>query len=228
MKKFLIAATSLTALVAFAGSASAADPVVDLEYDWTGPYIGLQAGYGWGDSDTTTFDDTGVAFPGSDGSTNINGFIGGLHAGWNWQSDAIVFGIEADVNLANIDGTFTFANGDDFTTDVQATGNLRARLGFAMDRALIYATGGLAVADVELGAFDIGTLVREEDNKTYFGYTVGGGLEYAFTDALSARVEYRYTDLGEKNFNWATSFPAFNGDYDIDFHTVQAGLSWHF
>jgi outer membrane immunogenic protein len=151
-----------------------------------------------------------------------------LHAGWNWQSGALVFGIEADVNLANIDGTFTFLNGDEFTTDVQATGNLRARIGFAMDRALIYATGSLAIADVELGTLFLAGPTREEDNKTYFGYTVGGGLEYAFTDALSARVEYRYTDLGEENFDWATAFPTFNGDYDITFHTVQAGLSWHY
>ena len=131
MKKFLIAATALSGLLAFAGSASAADLAVPVDpvYDWTGPYIGLQAGYGWGDLDTTTFTDAGVAVPTSDGSADIEGFIGGLHAGWNWQSDALVFGIEADVNLA-VDGTFTFANGDDFTTDVQATADLRARLGF--------------------------------------------------------------------------------------------------
>ncbi len=151
-----------------------------------------------------------------------------MHAGWNWQSDALVFWIEGDVNIADIDGDFTFANGDEFTTDVQFTGSLRARLGFAMNRALIYATGGLSAADVELGAFNFAGAIREEDNETYLGFTVGGGLEYAFTDALSARVEYRYTDLGEENFNWATSFPGFNGDYDVTFHAIQAGLTWHF
>lgn len=224
MKKFLAAATALSAVVAFAGPAAAADPIVDAAYDWKGPYIGLQAGYGWGDSETSQFFDTG-AFIDSH-SADLEGFIGGLHAGWNWQSDALVFGIEGDVSAADIDGTYTFPIVDEYTTDVQFTGSLRARLGFAMDRALIYATGGLAVADVELGLLHGG--IREEDNKTYLGFTVGGGLEYAFTDTFSAGLEYRYTDLGKKNFGWDTANPAFNGDYDVIFHTVQARLSWHF
>jgi outer membrane immunogenic protein len=124
----------------------------------------------------------------------------------NWQMNAIVFSIEADINFSNIDGTFTFANDDEFTTDVQLNGSLRGRLGYVFDRALVYATGGLAIADVEQGALNFERLTRENDNETYFGFTVGGGFQYAFSDALSGRIEYRYTNLGEENFNWPTSF----------------------
>lgn len=225
-KPLLVATTSLLMVT----GAHAADlaPVPEV-YDWSGFYIGLQAGYAWGDLDVTTFEDDGTPAPNSDGSTDIEGIIGGAHAGWNIQLDSIVLGIEADVNATDIDGTFTFDNGDNFSADINVAGSIRGRLGFAFDRALIYGTGGLTIADVELGTLNFGAVNDEEtDHKTYFGYTVGGGLEYAFSDSLSARVEYRYTDLGDKNFDWDTAFPDFNGDYDISYHMVQGGLSWHF
>jgi outer membrane immunogenic protein len=200
----------------------------DAPYDWTGAYIGLQAGHGWGDSVTSIFLDTVDEPSVPDGPADIEGFIGGLHAGWNWEFDNLVFGLEADANLANIDGSFTFEDELELTTDIQAAGSLRGRIGFAVDRALIYGTGGLAVADVELGVVTVGELMREEKSQSYFGYTVGAGVEFVFTDDLSTRIEYRYTDLGNENFNWATVFSGYNADYDIDFHSVQAGLSWHF
>lgn len=230
MKKSCLFVAS-AALLAVTNSAMAADydDPPPSAYDWSGPYIGLQAGYAWGDLDVTTFADAGGGpVAGAGGSTDIKGFIGGAHAGWNFQIESIVLGLEADINGSTVDGTFTFANGDDFTADIDVAGSFRGRLGFAFDRALIYGTGGLAIASVELGTLNFGAGIREKDTQTYVGYTVGGGIEYAFSDSLSGRIEYRYTDLGTENFDWEAAFPVANGDYDLDYHMVQGGLSWHF
>ena len=94
----------------------------------------------------------------------------------NWQMNAIVFSIEADINFSNIDGTFTFANDDEFTTDVQLNGSLRGRLGYVFDRALVYATGGLAIADVEQGALNLRNTHARKRQRDLFGFTVGGGF----------------------------------------------------
>lgn len=196
-------------------------------YDWTGPYIGLQLGYGWGDLDNPVFTDGGDPFPGGDVTGDFDGVIGGVHAGWNFQHDIFVFGIEGDVNLTDLKDDIPTPDPDEFRPiDIELTGSLRARAGLAFDRILIYATGGLAVADVELGVEEDGS--SDDTNETYWGYTIGGGLEYAIWDSLSARVEYRYTDLGTENYDWDTIFAAFNADYEIDYHTVQGGISWHF
>ena len=217
MKKCLIAATALSGLLAFAGSASAADLAapVDPVHDWSGFYVGLQGGYGWGNDNNEV---SGAI------EEDLEGFVGGAHLGWNSQVDSIVFGLEADVEASFMDADLS-AGVNTADLDMNVLGSLRARIGYAIDAVLIYATGGLAVADFD---YEISNGVATESfDDTPLGYTVGGGVEVAFTETLSGRLEYRYTDLGSESFTSAL-FPVDTFDADYDFHAVRAGISWNF
>jgi outer membrane immunogenic protein len=241
VKKLLL---SCAALILMGAMAKAADIIEPTAYDWTGPYIGLQGGYAWGENDVEVGDPVTAAIAGfsadsdpitlnppADGSIGIDGWAGGLHLGYLWQHDSLVLGIEGDGEFADIDGdTDVFANAGDtdptgtLEQDIDWLASLRLRAGFAMDRALIYATGGLAVGGVELTAEDNASGDSLSESDTQWGWTVGGGLDYAFTDDLSGRVEYRYTDLGKSEITVEGQ------DFEVDatFHAVRAGLSWHF
>lgn len=223
----------------------AADIIEPTAYDWTGPYIGIQGGYAWGENDVevgdpllsdvievTALDSDPITLdPPDDGSIGIDGWVGGLHIGYLWQHDSFVFGVEGDGEFADINGdTDVFVNEGDadptgtLEQEIDWLASLRLRTGFAMDRALIYATGGLAVGGVELTAEDNASGDSLSESDTEWGWTLGGGLEFAFTDELSARIEYRYTDLGKSDITVEGQ------DFEVEntFHAVRAGLSWHF
>src|SRR5690606_18496981 len=114
---------------------------------------------------------------------NVHGFIGGIHAGHNWQSGAAVFGIEADLNYTNLRGNENFSYwpggpmGElSFRSNWQ--GSLRGRLGYAADTWLFYLTAGGAIAHGKLTASYAGNSVS--DTNTHFGWTIGAGVEKAF------------------------------------------------
>lgn len=182
---------------------------------WSGFYAGLQGGYAWGDNDVTT---SYLGVPYNYGYSS-SGFVGGIHAGYNWQMNRLVVGVESDLEGSNISGTGS--NGiSTHTTDVDWLGSLRARFGIAADRTLFYATGGLAYGDVheaELVPGSDGTVFRT-------GWTAGLGLEHQISRGLSARLEYRYTDLGTST----NTFQGVADRSDVSFGAVRAGLSWKF
>ena len=200
-------------------------------FTWTGFYLGAQVGYGWNANENDIVLPTGFVVQRGDFGDSGDGFLAGVHAGYNYQIGSFVIGVEGDV-----EGVF----GDDDDGDVVVIGpgggvftnyglagnaldwqgSVRARAGFAFDRALIYATGGFAFGGVS-GSF--GLLDSGDDNLT--GWTLGAGIEYAFTNNLTTRLEYRYTnfDGGNNVFNNVTL-----GSNDIEFHTVRAGLSYKF
>ncbi|MDF2972412.1 MAG: hypothetical protein K0R61_2862, partial [Microvirga sp.] len=197
MKKILLASV---ALFGFAGAASAADlpmraappaPIIAAAplFTWTGFYVGVNAGYGWSNDD---FDAVDLADEDDDG-----GFVGGAQVGYNYQIGSFVVGLEGDIQYADFgaDGTFDFDGDGVFDDDFDSSdwfGTVRARAGVAFDRALIYATGGFAFAD--------------DAN----GWTVGGGVEYAFTNNLSAKIEGLYVNLDNDD-----DFPGFDGETDF-------------
>ena len=205
MKKILLASV---ALFGFAGAAAAADlpmraappaPIIAAApiFTWTGFYVGVNAGFGWSNDD---FDSVDLADEGDDG-----GFVGGAQVGYNYQIGSFVVGLEGDIQYADFgrEGAFVV---DGTTYDVDNSdwfGTVRARAGVAFDRALIYATGGFAFAD--------------DAN----GWTVGGGVEYAFTNNLSAKIEGLYVNLDSDD-----DFPGFDGE--TDFGVVRAGLNFRF
>ena len=209
MKKILLASV---ALFGFAGAASAADlpvraappaPMIAAVpvFTWTGFYVGVNAGYGWNANDSITVG--GVTFDLDD----EGGFVGGVHAGYNYQIGSFVVGLEGDIQYADFgrEGAFVV---DGTTYDVDNSdwfGTVRARAGVAFDRALIYATGGFAFAD------------------NASGWTVGGGVEYAFTNNLSAKIEGLYVNLDQDD-----NFPGLDLDNDAEFGVVRAGLNFRF
>lgn len=234
MKKYLMAGA---AVILFGTAAHAADIVEPTVYDWTGPYIGLQGGYGWGESDVegkgeasspaiTALDSEPVEPPDNSGSVDLEGFVGGAHAGYNWQMDSLVLGFEGDIEFSDMSGDTDTPWGK-IKQDIDWLGSLRLRAGFAADRALIYATGGLAVGGVDMRITDE-DFGSNDDTKTAWGWTVGAGLEYAFTDELSGLIEYRYTDLDDTDIDSTTPEIGTSVEFANTFHAVRVGLSWHF
>lgn len=204
------------AFSAAATSAMAADAVYDFApvYDWTGAYIGAHVGYGWADVDRSS---TALA-----NSYNANGFLAGVHFGYNHQIDQFVVGIEGDIEWANLNGDDNGVGGTVDETDFNWTGSIRARLGYAFDRLLVYGTGGIAFAGIDQN--NAGG-VPASIQKTYTGWTIGAGAEYAFADNLTTRIEYRYSDFGKEDFAPAGLVPFSN---DITSHSVRLGISYKF
>lgn len=217
-----IAAAAVLALSAPA--CLAADVTADVTapgYDWTGAYVGVNGGYGFGNQkqyDYTKFDS---------GNQDIDGFIGGAQIGANYQKDSFVFGIEADLQFANIEGDFQSSADwgcgpeDKCSTNVDWFGTGRLRLGYAVDRFLPYVTGGLAFGSVESEIKGGGSNWHVDD--TQMGWTIGGGLEASLSDHLTGRVEYLYVDLGETDGTGEYDFSA-----SANFNVVRVGVNYAF
>jgi outer membrane immunogenic protein len=233
--------------VALAGSAFAADlpsrapPPVYVPpapiFTWTGFYIGGQVGYAWGKNNVNFGDNFGdyAAF-----SYNTSGVIGGAHVGYNLQLSQFVIGLEGDVDGTSqsksisrslpfgtslATGAFGALAGPltgtgTFTVNHNLEGSIRGRVGYAWDRVLLYATGGVAFGGFNSSVsgnftgFTVGDgfLIpfgpiggSASRSATRVGWTVGGGLEYAVTNNWSIRAEYRYTDFGHAT-QFANSF----------------------
>jgi outer membrane immunogenic protein len=223
MKKLLITATALASFLSFVNSASAADLAVDSGFDWTGFYLGLQGGYAAGDAKH----DFSNGAPSDNSSPD--GVFGGLHAGYLFQQDVFVFGLEGDIEAADINGNFNNLTPitSSGSTDINWQGSGRLRLGYATGQFLPYLTGGIAFADVDYGGGPAGGPCCGF-SKTTIGYTVGAGLEYAISDVLSANVEYRYTDFGKESGSLNPTFPGVNMPVDLSTHAVRLGVSYHF
>jgi outer membrane immunogenic protein len=184
-------------------------------YNWTGLYVGINGGYGWGE-----FPNNGVAafgFPVNLGDAG-GGLVGGT-LGYNWQFGHFVVGLEADIDWANVSDT-DFGSGSKASLDY--LGTVRGRLGYAFDRVLLYGTGGFAYGGGTAKSF---TGVIGSDEESAAGWTIGAGIEYAVWRNLSVKVEYRYTDLGKTTFN-IPGLPAIRAGYQGS--QVIAGINYRF
>lgn len=213
----------------------AADIVTSPDYDWTGFYLGAHGGYGWATSET---DD--IKFYGLD----PKGWFGGAQAGFNYQLPSnLVLGLEADVSFGDLEDhslkltpIFNSNIPTEASADVKTFGTVRGRIGYAFGRILPYATAGLGWARQEVDYFQDflpnlpGTLVDElHDTKTYFGWTVGGGVEAAVTDNWTVKVEYLYADLGSKEYKGeVTILGPYPADIDLEVQTVRLGINYRF
>jgi len=188
-------------------------------YNWSGFYFGVHAGYGWGEL-TSAADTTIDHEP-------TGGLFGG-QIGYNWQSGQFVFGIEADFAFSTIDGDDISTAGG-FTTladhDMKFLGTARGRIGLAHDRVLFYATGGFAWARVE-GRLNVLTVGTGSDEITLTGWTAGGGLEFAFTRNLSARIEYLYVDFQKEPTTITIGGFPLADQADSSLNIVRFGLNY--
>jgi outer membrane immunogenic protein len=234
VKYFRSAALAALAAIGFASLACAADlptkkaplfvaPAL-VPYNWTGFYVGLNAGGAFGDPNSETPTGLFPAYAGSPrlpSSSNQSAFTGGSQIGYNYQVSSVVFGLEADFDYIGLRrNSFTVAglpptpfgfgaapnvfNYSSSNSDF--LGTVRARLGYAVDRALIYVTGGLAYSGGASSAVASFTNVGGAQYATFqgpsssnIGYAVGGGLEYALTDHWTVKGEYLYANLGRRN-----------------------------
>jgi outer membrane immunogenic protein len=196
-------------------------------FTWTGFYVGLQAGGVW---DKVSYEGNNaylysLLFPvatntvwwGYNNNNTKSGFVGGGHVGYNYQISSFVLGLEGDIEGA------TVWNG-------VLRSSIRGRLGFALDRALVYATGGLAIGSSS-GSNNYGYWGYNwggNQTSTRVGWTVGGGVEYAFTPNWSAGVEYRYSDLGKNTGNTGAWGYNYGGNMRVTENAVRARVSYHF
>lgn len=218
-KKFLIAASILA--VTAATSAQAADvvmrqPVVMAVpmFSWTGFYAGGQIGGAWSDSSLDVLGQGAFAGFANDFSPDPSGFIGGLYAGYNFDmGNNLVIGAETDWVFSNISKSETagFLADTINATDYEVEGRIkekwmgatRIRIGYGWDRWMPYIAGGVAYGKVDsnLRFGDADSVFSiSNSSKTLVGWTAGAGVDYAVMDNVILRLEYRYTDLGHKDF----------------------------
>ncbi|MGA2257303.1 MAG: outer membrane protein [Thermoguttaceae bacterium] len=256
MRKILIAGVAATA---FCGApALAADMAVKAPppppapvYSWTGFYIGANAGGAWSKADVTSTFAPGananiVALDAADSpSLTGSGFTGGGQAGFNYQAGAVVWGVEADINALRTSGSqvnnanfpiggVAFTTTNSFSTSWLAT--VRPRIGVAFDRTLLYATGGLAVTHLNYSTLftsAAGNFETANLSTTRTGWTVGGGLEYAWSANWSAKIEYLYMNFGNASISAPDFFlgvqdGTITNSVHLTSNLVRAGLNYRF
>ena len=231
MRTSFLATVALCAL-AMAGPVAAADmPVRGASpfimtappaFSWSGFYVGLYGGAGWGSHDRSN----DIGFNNSYNSSG--GLFGGL-AGYNWQGNTpLVVGLEGDLAWANIKGDDGGAGGTVDESHYRWLGSVRGRIGYAFDNWLPFVTGGWAYSNIR-HTNSSGTIVVTTDSfdNARSGWTVGGGIEYALTPNWTTRLDYRYFDFG----SYSRPAPA-NGitPYTVSntLQTVTVGLSYKF
>ncbi|MFG1464420.1 outer membrane protein [Xanthobacter sp. DSM 24535] len=228
------ALAGVSALALLGGAASAADlatkyPVKAVAvipvFSWTGFYLGGNVGWGWASNSFNV-----SPFYGSPSySYNVgdaNGFMGGGQVGYNYQfANNIVLGVEADVQWADISNqslvVLSPLVAGNIGGNLKTFGTIRARAGYAMDRWLPYITGGAA-----WGRTDFGNVYGVDTSNTTWGWTIGGGVEYAFTNNITAKIEYLYANLDGKTYSIPTTLGQINTDLDVN--TVRVGVNYKF
>ena len=231
MKRALLLGISALAFAttsAFAADLPARMPAkapayIPLAYTWTGFYLGGNFGWGWSSGDATT------VLGGVTGTTSGtgNGALGGLQAGYNWQTGALVFGVETDIQLSGGSGNFTGSNGAITTTGTAKNpwfGTIRGRLGYAFaPRWLAYVTGGGAYGENKIDGTIGGAGFSSSAN--FWTWTVGGGIETAVWDRWTAKIEYLHFGKPD-NVPLPPGVTLVPGNAHGDL--IRGGLNYHF
>jgi outer membrane immunogenic protein len=198
--------------------------------DWSGFYVGGNGGY--------AFDARSMH-----GGVEDNGGFGGGQIGYNWQGiwhPHLVLGVEADIQGSGIDNKgiailIPSGNLANHEISIDYFGTVRGRIGYAAGPLLVYGTGGFAYGGVNNRFFVPATGNLFATNNTQTGFAAGGGLEYKFSPAWSAKVEYQYIDLSHDNavstsvgFILGPASGRFITTRDTELNTVRAGINYHF
>jgi outer membrane immunogenic protein len=194
-------------------------PTVAPVYNWGGIYFGVNGGYGFGSTQQSTAAGT------NSGTFDTSGFLVGGTIGANFQTDAFVFGIEGDFDgswMEGSGGTAVCALGTaQCETKNSWLSTIRGRIGYAADRVLFYGTAGGAFGNIEQGSNGAANSTFASSSKA--GWTAGAGVEAAFADNWTARIEYLFVDLSNATFNAA---PATTVKFDASL--VRLGVDYKF
>ncbi len=207
-------------------------PTVAPVYNWGGIYWGINGGYGFGDSKWT--DPNNFSALGSTGSFSTSGYVVGGTLGVNYQMDAFVIGAEGDLGATGIKGSSNSAfcaviAAGVTSCDTKNTwlGTARVRVGYAADRVLFYGTAGGAFGNIESGLPG-----SSQQDSTKGGWTAGAGVEAAFADNWTARLEYLYVDLQSSTCTTSCGFNGFpvvaNDKVSFTTSLIRAGLDYKF
>ncbi len=220
MKRLLLASAGVLAMVSLANAAdlprpmyTKAPPIATPYYNWTGFYVGINGGGGWGSS---SWDSVG-------GFDTSGAMVGGT-IGYNWQTGPWVLGLEGDIDWANIKGSTAVATclGGNCTTQNNWLGTARGRVGYSFDRWMPYLTGGAAFGDVQASNPGFTGMTS-----TQLGWTVGAGVEFAVVNNITAKVEYLHYDLG--SFQCGLNCNLLGGDnVSFNANVVRGGLNLRF
>jgi outer membrane immunogenic protein len=209
-------------------------PVVAPVYNWSGIYIGVNGGYGFGQSNWSPVGGTAT------GNFNVNGGVAGGTIGANFQTGQFVFGVEGDFDWSGIKGSVTntttcppiaaVATTCTFQTSNDWLGTVRGRVGYAWDRVLVYGTAGGAFGDIKANLTNTTSALAASTSNTEFGWTAGGGVEVGITENFTAKVEYLFVDLSNGSFSCtvATCGVALTAPVSFNASLVRAGLNLKF
>lgn len=186
-------------------------PMYAPPFTWTGFYLGVNGGWGYGPIGNTNFG-------------NPNGGVVGGTIGYNYQMGQFVVGGEADLDWADMGAKNTYALGFN-NYHVNAITTERLRLGFAVDRALFYATGGYAGVSTHASFNDVVNGFGGSQDVWRSGGVIGGGIEYAFTNNISVKAEYLWAPLQSETY-WAGTPDAENNNLSISL--ARVGLNYKF
>ncbi len=198
-------------------------PTIAPIYNWSGIYIGVNGGFGFGQSQWT-------AGPLATDKFNINGGLVGGTLGANFQAGQFVFGVETDLDYSTIKGSSNTTNllCANCQTSDSWLGTTRARLGFAWDRVLFFGTGGVAYGDVKATPPAFGGVAGGTDTSTQVGWTAGAGLEFALAQNWTAKIDYLYVKLQNGACTAACGNPLLAVPVSFNANLVRAGVNFKF
>jgi outer membrane immunogenic protein len=222
-------------------------------FSWTGFYLGVHGGAGWGNIESSA--DIGAALAGvgvpgvgfvlPTSSHGINGFLAGGQVGYNWQAGPFVYGIEGNISWADIEGNTPCLLLFNCNTKINWMADVSGRLGIVpTQNLLVYVKGGVAWADsdysfgntISVNGVNVLT-VNGSVSDTRIGGLLGMGAEYAFWNNWSAKIEYNYMDFGTETYNFAVTGQGPNCcpvTFDVpveikqQIHTMKLGVNYKF
>jgi outer membrane immunogenic protein len=257
MHKLLTAGIALLALGLNAPAQAADMPVKYVApapvFTWTGCYVGVHIGYKWGTSKQTyggTYDGVPYPYPpvGTDltGNYDVNGPVGGIQGGCNYQTGNWVWGVEVDGGWSSASGQAQLRNDFAFgefqspyhlyTTNERWLATARARLGWAADRWMWYVTGGAAWAgfDVNESVPFLAGLQRVPTRVNKTGWIVGVGSEYALLGGWSVKSEFLYANFGTFSYGHEPGIVngcldgCLNADVKMHEYIWRVGMNYRF
>lgn len=244
----LFASTSLSSAADLAVKAPPIAPPAPV-WSWTGFYLGAHVGAGWGETETTLTSATVTTPPLGTfpftlpfAQTSASGFLGGVQAGYNWQTGWAVLGVQGDFAGADIKGTSPCLVVLSCTDKTDWLATVSGRIGaVVLDRGLIYAKGGAAWMNtkhsVNLPNIGLAGIVGQEltsRDVTHWGWLVGLGTEWMITPNWTAFIEYDYMSFEKKNENFPLNLGALpvaasvNADLKNTLSIAKVGVNYKF